>query len=72
MKKISGKYLVILVYITLFVIGNINAQDNIKKSKDAVSKGDYVTAVNILKDVVKTDKGYEANYLYGLALFNTG
>lgn len=47
-----------------------NSQDNLEKGIDAVRKGDYVKALDILKNVKKDS--YDANLYYGVALFETG
>lgn len=72
MSKIPVKYLILCFYFSFLILSNVYAQDNLKKGISAVNRGDYITALNLLKDVVKTDKGYEANYYYGEALFKTG
>jgi tetratricopeptide (TPR) repeat protein len=72
MFKIPNKYLILFVYFSFLFLTNVYSQDNLKKGIDAVNKGDYVSALNLLKDVVKSDKSYDANYNYGEALFRTG
>lgn len=64
----------LILSLILFFIFSVNlmAQDNLKKGIDAVKKGDYVTAVNLLKTVAPSSKDYEANYYYGKALLETG
>lgn len=47
-----------------------NAQDNLEKGIAAVNKGDYITALNLLKGISK--ESYDANLYYGIALLNTG
>lgn len=42
----------------------------LEKGIDAVKRGDYLTALNVLKGVSKDS--YEANLYYGIALFQTG
>lgn len=62
-----------LFFLFAFIFSiNAFAQDNLKKAIDAVKKGDYVAARDLLKDVVKNNKDYEPNYYYGLALYKTG
>ncbi len=60
--------IVLAVLMTGFL--NLYAQDNLDKGIDAVNKGDYVKALELLKSVPK-DK-YEASLYYGIALFKTG
>ena len=48
------------------------AQNDLQKGRDAINRGDYVKAVDILSKVVVNDKDYDAYYLYGLALYRTG
>lgn len=49
-----------------------NAQDNLQKGKDAINRGDFVTAVDVLSKAVATKQNYETYYYYGLALYRTG
>lgn len=58
--------------VTFFMIfaAAINAQDNLEKGINAVKKGDYLGALNLLKGVSKDS--YDANLYYGIALFQTG
>jgi tetratricopeptide (TPR) repeat protein len=66
------KYLVLII-ITLALYSNYAfSQDNVEKGKSTVKKGDYLTALNLLQNVVKTNKGYDANCYYGIALLKTG
>lgn len=73
MLGISRKHFALVLFaIFILLVSKVDAQDNLKKGIDAVKKGDYVAALNYLKDVVKSDKSYEANYYYGEALLKTG
>ena len=72
MKTFSKKYLVLAIYAVIILVSTANAQDNLKKGITAVKSGDYVTGINLLKDVVSKDKGYDANFYYGEALLRTG
>ena len=72
MSKISGKNLILFLYFCFLFFSNVYSQDNLKKGIDAVNRGDYVSALNLLKDVVKSNKDYEPNYYYGEALLSTG
>lgn len=65
------KYLILAV-LFLGINVSVYAQDKLEQGINAVKKGDYVSGLNILKDVVKSDKSYEANYYYGKALLETG
>ncbi|MCE1166262.1 MAG: tetratricopeptide repeat protein [Bacteroidetes bacterium] len=49
-----------------------SAQNDLQKGKDAINRGDYVSAVNFLSNAVKAKQNYETYYYYGLALYNTG
>jgi tetratricopeptide (TPR) repeat protein len=64
----------LIISLILFFIFSVNlmAQDNLQKGIDAVKRGDYVAAVNLLKTVAPGNSGYEANYYYGKALLETG
>lgn len=63
----------IFVLITLFTaLLNVYSQDNYDKGIFAAKSGDYVKAVNLLKDVVNKEDKYDGFYYYGLALLNTG
>lgn len=64
----------LIISLILFFIFSVNlmAQDNLQKGIDAVKRGDYVAAVNLLKTVAPGNSGYEANYYYGKALMETG
>lgn len=64
------KILALFVLAFMFTASGLFAQ--VDKAQDLINKGDYVGAVNVLKDVVKSDDGYDVNYLYGLALYKTG
>ena len=64
------KILTLFVFAFMVFASGIFAQ--VDKAEGLIKKGDYVGAVNALKDVVKSDNGYDANYLYGLALYKTG
>lgn len=65
-----NKILTLFVLAIMFTASGLFAQ--VDKAEGLIKKGDYVGAVNALKDVVKSDNGYDANYLYGLALYKTG
>ncbi|MEI7484627.1 MAG: tetratricopeptide repeat protein [Ignavibacteriota bacterium] len=49
-----------------------SAQDDLQKGKDAISKGDFVTAVDALTKAVASKQNYETYYYYGFALYKTG
>ncbi len=49
-----------------------NAQDDLQKGKDAIGRGDFVTAVDALSKAVASKQNYETYYYYGLALYKTG
>lgn len=49
-----------------------NAQDDLQKGKDAINRGDYITAVDVLSKAVAAKQNYETYYYYGLALYKTG
>jgi tetratricopeptide (TPR) repeat protein len=72
MSKLMKKYLVLII-ITFALFSNYAfSQDNVEKGKNAVKKGDYLTALNLLQNAVKTNKSYDANCYYGIALLKTG
>jgi tetratricopeptide (TPR) repeat protein len=71
MNKIMKYCLAVIIIITLFS-NYAFSQDNVEKGKNAVKKGDYLTALNLLKSVVAKDNGYDANCYYGIALMKTG
>lgn len=56
----------------LFLLASLNlySQDNLEKGISAVKKGDYLNALNLLKNADKDS--YNANLYYGIALFYTG
>ncbi|MGV8017519.1 MAG: tetratricopeptide repeat protein [Ignavibacteria bacterium] len=57
----------------LFVfILNATAQSDLQKGKDAINRGDYVSAVNYLDNAVKSKQNYDTYYYYGFALYKTG
>jgi len=60
---------VIIVFVSFL---SLNAQDNLQKGKNAITQGDYVSAVGFLENAVKVEKNYETYYYYGLALYKTG
>ncbi len=64
--------LIPVVCLLFVIILNASAQDDLQKGKDAINRGDYVSAVNFLGNAVKTKQNYETYYYYGLALYNTG
>ncbi|MDD5362869.1 MAG: tetratricopeptide repeat protein [Ignavibacteria bacterium] len=66
------KYIVPVICLLFVFILNSNAQDDLQKGKDAINKGDYVSAVNFLSNAVKVKQNYETYYHYGLALYMTG
>lgn len=72
MNKIMKKYLAVLILAVIFFSANAFAQDNVDKGMNAVKRGDYITALNLLKDVVKSNTKYDANAYYGIALLKTG
>ena len=49
---------------------SLKADDNLDRGIAAIKAGDYVKALNILKNVPKDS--YEGNLYYGVALFKTG
>jgi len=49
-----------------------HAQDNLQLGKDAINRGDYVTAVDVLSKAIATKQNYDTYYYYGLALYKTG
>jgi tetratricopeptide (TPR) repeat protein len=51
-------------------VSNIYGQDNLDKGIDAIKRGDYIKALELLKGVSKDS--YDANLYYGIALFETG
>lgn len=71
-KYFNGKHLLNLMLAALFFTAwqVTYSQDNLEKGIAAINKGDYVTALNLLKSAPK-DK-YEGNLYYGIALFQTG
>jgi tetratricopeptide (TPR) repeat protein len=64
-KKIS------LVFLVLIIFSSSLFAQNDKKGIDAVKRGDYITGIELLKNVVKTNQDYDVNYYYGYALFMT-
>jgi len=72
MNKLMKKYLAISVVIFAFFTNTAFSQDNVEKGMNAVKKGDYVTALNLLKSEVSKSQKYDANCYYGIALFKTG
>jgi predicted negative regulator of RcsB-dependent stress response len=46
------------------------AQGNLEKGIDAIKKGEYIKALELLKGEKKDS--YDANLYYGIALFETG
>lgn len=71
MKILNLKTLFISLGLILFLTSGIFAQ-NKRTGIDAVKRGSYLLGLELLKDVVKNDKSYDANYYYGKALFETG
>lgn len=71
-KYLNGKHFftALLAAVIIFAGQVTYSQDNLEKGIAAINKGDYVTALNLLKSAPK-DK-YEGNLYYGIALFNTG
>ena len=65
------KKIFVLTFLILISF-NVYSKDNIDAGIEAAKKGDYVKAVNLLKNSVKEDDSYEGYYYYGLALLNTG
>ena len=53
-------------------VATTNAQDDLQKGKDAIGRGDFVTAVDVLSKAVATKQNYETYYYYGFALYKTG
>jgi tetratricopeptide (TPR) repeat protein len=70
--KLFTKYLIYTFTAFLLPVSahSVYSQDNLDKGIDAVNRGDYLKALDLLKGVSK-DK-YDANLYYGIALFNTG
>lgn len=66
MTKISRNLFVIIAVLSL----SLYAQDNLERGISAVKRGDYLQALELLKNVSKDS--YDANLYYGIALFNTG
>ena len=66
------KYLAILVITFAFISNVAFSQDNVEKGINAVKRGDYVTALDLLKNAVKSSPKYDANCYYGIALYKTG
>ncbi|HRE10839.1 MAG TPA: tetratricopeptide repeat protein [Ignavibacteria bacterium] len=64
------KYLLRAVTFFMIFAAAVNAQDNLEKGMNAVKKGDYLGALNLLKGVSKDS--YNANLYYGIALYQTG
>lgn len=60
--------------ICLFVLLSMTAyaQNDLQKGKDAIQKGDFITAVDVLSKAAAVNKDYETYYYYGIALFRTG
>lgn len=71
MRILNLKTLFISLGLILFLTSGIFAQ-NKRTGIDAVKRGNYLLGLELLKDVVKSDKSYDANYYYGKALFETG
>lgn len=59
-----------LIAALLISASALYSQDNLDRGIQAVESGDYLKALDLLKNESK-DK-YEANLYYGIALFNTG
>jgi tetratricopeptide (TPR) repeat protein len=60
-----------LLAVLFFSLASVSySQDNIEKGMQAVESGDYLKALELLKNAPK-DK-YEGNLYYGIALFKTG
>jgi len=70
MFKIKIYLLAACLFFSFVVI--TNAQDDLQKGKDAIGRGDFVTAVDILSKTVAAKQNYEIYYYYGLALYKTG
>jgi len=70
MFKIKNYLLAVCILFSFVMV--TNAQDDLQKGKDAISKGDYVTAVDALSKAVATKQNYETYYYYGLSLYKTG
>lgn len=56
----------------LIAFSHVQSQDNFEKGINAAKRGDYVTALNLLKSTVNAENSYEGYYYYGLSLLNTG
>ncbi len=60
------------VFLVFLFITQLSAQNTLQQGINAVKKGDFLSAVNILSEVVKKEKSYDAYYYYGEALLKTG
>jgi tetratricopeptide (TPR) repeat protein len=67
-------YIFTLLSFVLLGLNASYAQDNLSEGIKAVKQGEYLKAVDLLKKAVSGDDkdSYDANYYYGVALFNTG
>lgn len=72
MNKIMKKYLAFLIIIIALFTNYAFSQDNVEKGINAVKRGDYLSALNLLKSEVSKSKDYDVNCYYGIALFKTG
>lgn len=66
------KNLVPVICLLFVFILNATAQSDLQKGKDAINRGDYVSAVNYLDNAVKSKQNYDTYYYYGFALYKTG
>jgi tetratricopeptide (TPR) repeat protein len=62
----------LFVVILALTFSNASFAQGIDAGIKAAQSGDYVKAVNLMKSSINSESGYEANYYYGLALFQTG
>lgn len=65
--KITRSLLILFMALTAI---SLKADDNLDRGIAAIKAGDYVKALDILKNVPKDS--YEANLYYGVALYKTG
>ncbi|MBK8984416.1 MAG: tetratricopeptide repeat protein [Ignavibacteria bacterium] len=62
-----------LLFLFLLIISSdLYSKGDIDDGIKAAQRGDYVKAVELLKNSVKSEDSYDGYYYYGLALMNTG
>jgi len=69
MNKLIIKFFVVILALTF---SSSSFAQGIDAGINAAKSGDYVKAVNLMKSSINSETGYEANYYYGLSLFQTG